>query len=133
LSPPRIHKLKKKKLFVGSDSSCHICVPDEGCAKRQALIYSGITTFRARAAIAPAAAGANLLSLSLRADNGVIMIRDLDASKGSTKVNGQAVPEKGTVLRPGDVLAIGKTKIVVCNDRYTVLSLCTHQTAGMIN
>ena len=46
------------------------------------------------------------------------MIRDLDASKGSTKVNGQAVPEKGTVLRPGDVLAIGKTKIVVCNDRY---------------
>ena len=46
------------------------------------------------------------------------MIRDLDASKGSTKVNGQAVSEKGTVLRPGDVLAIGKTKIVVCNDRY---------------
>jgi hypothetical protein len=44
LSPPRIHKLKKKKLFVGSDSSCHICVPDEGCAKRQALIYSGMTT-----------------------------------------------------------------------------------------
>jgi hypothetical protein len=54
------------------------------------------------------------------------MIRDLDASKGSTKVNGQAVPEKGTVLRPGDVLAIGKTKIVVCNDRYTALSRCTH-------
>ena len=44
LSAPRIHKLKKKKLFVGSDSSCHICVPDENCAKRQALIYSGTDT-----------------------------------------------------------------------------------------
>jgi len=41
LSPPRIHKLKKKKAYIGNDSACHICIPDEACARRQAMIYPG--------------------------------------------------------------------------------------------
>lgn len=45
------------------------------------------------------------------------MIRDIDTSKGPSKVNGNPVSDKGTVLRPGDVVAMGKTKIVMCNER----------------
>jgi len=52
-----------------------------------------------------------------------MMLRDMDVSKGATKINGQSVPENGNVLRPGDVLAVGKTKIVVCNERFAVAAL----------